>query len=214
MSSIVVAGNTSGSVTLTAPDVAGTTTLTLPATSGTVITTASNQTLTSPSFAGTPTGVGVLTSGTAVVASGTSIDFTGIPNWVKRITIMLSGVSTNGTSIILIQLGDSGGIETTGYVGAASYLDNAASAATTSFTNGIALSAINTAASTWNGSVTISNRTSNVWTASGVTANPEIPRTNPTGAYKSLSDTLDRIRITTVNGTDSFDAGSLNILYE
>jgi hypothetical protein len=114
----------------------------------------------------------------------------------------------------LIQLGDSGGIETTGYVGAASYLDNAASADTGSYTNGIALSRINTAASTWNGLITICNVNANIWAANGTTANPEIPRTNPTAASKTLSDVLDRIRITTVNGTDTFDAGSINILYE
>jgi len=55
-----------------------------------------------------------ITSGTAVAStSGTSIDFTGIPSWVKRITVMFDVVSTNGSAIILIQLGDSGGIETT-----------------------------------------------------------------------------------------------------
>jgi hypothetical protein len=60
---------------------------------------------------------GTITSGTAVSASGTSVDFTGIPSTAKRITVMFSGVSTNGTSIIQVQLGDSGGVETTGYVG-------------------------------------------------------------------------------------------------
>lgn len=156
-----------------------------------------------------------LTLGTAVAStSGTNIDFTGIPSWVERITVMFAGVSTNGTSIIQIQLGDSGGIETTGYVGAASYLDNAASADTGSYTSGIALSRINTAASTWNGSVVITNLNSNIWVANGLTANPEIPRTNPTAASKTLSDVLDRVRITTVNGTDTFDAGTINILYE
>jgi hypothetical protein len=214
MSAVVIAGDTSGSITLAAPAVAGTTTLTLPATSGTVLTTATGQTLTSPVIAGTPTGVGVLTLGTAVSVSGTSVDFTSIPSWVKRITVLFAGVSTSGTSIIIIQLGDSGGFETSGYSGVASYLDNAASAASTATTTGIALSAINTAPSTWNGEISISNYTGNGWTASGTTANPEIPRTNPTGYNKILSDRLDRIRITTVNGTDTFDAGILNIIYE
>lgn len=43
MSSVVISGNTSGTITLDAPAVAGTTTLTLPATSGTFITTGSPQ---------------------------------------------------------------------------------------------------------------------------------------------------------------------------
>ena len=57
-----------------------------------------------------------IASGTAVAStSGTSIDFTGIPSWVKRITVMLNGVSTNGTSPKLVQLG-SASISTTGYL--------------------------------------------------------------------------------------------------
>jgi len=56
---------------------------------------------------------GVIVSGTAVAStSGTSIDFTSIPSWVKRVTVMFAGVSTNGTGSYLIQIGDSGGIET------------------------------------------------------------------------------------------------------
>jgi hypothetical protein len=35
-----------------------------------------------------------------------------------------------------------------------------------------------------------------------------------TGGSVTLSGTLDRVRITTVSGTDTFDAGSINILYE
>jgi hypothetical protein len=34
------------------------------------------------------------------------------------------------------------------------------------------------------------------------------------GFQVSLSGTLDRIRLTTVNGSDTFDAGSINIIYE
>ena len=56
--------------------------------------------------------------GTAVAStSGTSIDFTGIPAWVERITVMFSGVSGSGTSNFLLQIGDAGGIENTGYSG-------------------------------------------------------------------------------------------------
>jgi hypothetical protein len=181
--------------------------LVAPGTSGNVLT--SNGTTWTSAVANT------LTSGTSqATTSGTSIDFTSIPSSIKMITVMFNGVSTNGTSIILVQLGDSGGIETTGYVGASSYLDDAASAAATSFTNGIALSAINTAGSTFNGLITICNVSSNVWVASGNTSNPQIARTNSASASKTLSGVLDRIRLTTVNGTDTFDAGSINILYQ
>ena len=76
---------------------------------------------------GVATNLYPLVSGTAVAStSGTSIDFTSIPSWVKRITLMLAGVSTNGTSDPLIQLGDSGGIENTGYVAGAAVITSGA----------------------------------------------------------------------------------------
>jgi len=105
-------GATSGSVTIDAPAVAGTNTLTLPAVTDTLVGLAATQTLTNKIIQG-----GAITSATAQAStSGTSIDFTSIPSWVKRITVMFNGVSLSGTSSILIQLGDSGGFENTGYV--------------------------------------------------------------------------------------------------
>lgn len=155
---------------------------------------------------------GVITSGTAVAStSGTSIDFTGIPNWVKRVTVMFNGVSTNGSSQVIIQLGDSGGVETSGYVGAASY----SVAAATSWSSGIMWADTSSALAAYvrHGTIVISNINSNVWASFGVTANT-IGNNFITSGTKELSATLDRIRITTVNGTDTFDAGSINILYE
>ena len=152
-----------------------------------------------------------LTLGVAqATTSGTSIDFVGIPAWVKRITLMFNGVSTNGTSNYLIQLGDAGGIETTGYLGAS---QDPAGASYSNFTNGIGVASA-LAANVWHGSIVISLVSSNNWTASYALA-----RSNNNGgafgaASKTLSDTLTQVRITTVNGTDLFDAGSVNILYE
>lgn len=154
-----------------------------------------------------------LTSGTAVTASGTSIDFTSIPSWVKRITVMFSGVSTSGTSAILVQLGDAGGIEATGYLGAGSYISGAPSS--TNYTAGFGILSVQ-AANLMHGSVTISliDIATSTWVASGALSlsNNNVGLT--TSGTKPLSATLDRVRITTVNGTDTFDAGSINILYE
>jgi hypothetical protein len=152
--------------------------------------------------------VGVINSRTAVAStSGTSIDFTGIPAGVKRITVMVSGVSTSGTSIPLVQLGDSGGVETTGYNG------SIISTAISSYA-GFPFYTSWTAATLANGIMILSllDSATNTWTM-----NSNIAITGAVGyagGAKALSATLDRVRITTVNGTDTFDAGSINILFE
>jgi hypothetical protein len=154
-----------------------------------------------------------ISRGTSVTASGTSVDFTSIPSWVKKITVMFSGVSTNGTSIIQVQLGDSGGIENTGYVAGTTSLGTSA-LGSTSFTTGFGIRSSNSAAATYQGSLVITNLSSNIWVANGCMYENSNYFSAPFGGSKTLSDALDRIRITTVNGTDTFDAGSINILYE
>ena len=154
-----------------------------------------------------------LTSGTAVAStSGTSIDFTSIPSWVKRVTVMFNGVSTNGSSIIQVQLGDSGGIENTGYVaGTLSAFDSLAG---TSFTSGFGIRTSNGSTVSYSGHMVFTNISGNVWICSGVLYAAANQALGVQAGNKTLSATLDRVRITTVNGTDTFDAGSINILYE
>lgn len=151
--------------------------------------------------------------GTAVTVSGTSVDFTSIPSWVKRITVMFNAVSTNGTSLPQIQLGDSGGIETTGYVSLANAV-NAAIAANS--TTGLLVNAAGNAGYVVTGIVTIVTLSSNLWISSTLTTtDSSVGNYTITGAgRKTLSDTLTTVRITTVNGTDTFDAGTINILFE
>ncbi len=169
-----------------------------------VLNTDGTTTITSPS--------NIIKSGTAVAStSGTSIDFTGIPSWVKKITVMFSGVSTNGTADLLIQLGDSGGVETTGYLGAASGFSSTVS--TSSYTAGFGITSAN-AANINHGSFVLTFLASNTWTMTGLIARSNAANTIITAGSKTLSGTLDRVRITTSNGTDTFDAGSINILYE
>lgn len=154
-----------------------------------------------------------LVSGTAVTASGTAVNFTGIPSWAKRITVMLSGVSTNGTSEYLIQLGDSGGIENTGYTSQASAVGG--SSATSSSTAGFNLLGVAaSAAGLYSGIAVITALGGgNSFVASGTIAR-SAASTAFFGGSKTLSDTLTQVRITTVNGTDAFDAGTINIIYE
>lgn len=160
---------------------------------------------------------GALISGTAQAStSGTSIDFTSIPSWVKRVTVLFSGVSTSGTSNWIVQVGDSGGIENTGYLGSASSLGTSTVQSSASATSGVTLSRQVNAGDTYSGICTISNITANSWIVSSAIYN--LNAANQTtllgGGSKELSATLDRIRITTVSGTDTFDAGSINIMYE
>jgi hypothetical protein len=177
--------------------------------------TLTNKTLTSPVVGGTPTGVGVLTSGTAVAStSGTSIDFTSIPSWVKRITFMLQGVSTNGASTVLLQLG-SGSVTTSGYLGSSSALIDALQGAAL-YTTGFGIGKESAAARVQHGALTLSllDSSTNAWVCSGVIAASNEARTAHTGGSIALAGVIDRVRLTTVNGTDTFDAGKVNILYE
>ena len=209
--------------TLTSPTIASivnTGTLTLPTSTDTLVgrattDTLTNKTLTSPVVGGTPTGVGVLTSSTAVAStSGTSIDFTSIPSWVKRITFMLQGVSTNGASTVLLQLG-SGSVKTSGYLGSSSALIDALQGAAL-YTTGFGLGKESAAARVQHGALTLSllDSSTNAWVCSGVIAASNEARTAHTGGSVALAGAIDRVRITTVNGTDTFDAGNVNLLFE
>ena len=159
-------------------------------------------------------GSSIITSGTAVAStSGTSIDFTGIPSWAKRITISLTSVSTNGSSDHLFQLG-AGSVTTIGYVGASSRIVSSA-AGSTNYTTGFGLNIGGGAGATvLHGSIVFTLVGSNIWVGSGNFATSNSSNTNINAGSITLSGTLDRVRITTVNGTDTFDAGSINILYE
>jgi Propanediol dehydratase, small subunit len=153
-----------------------------------------------------------LTRATAVATtSGTAVDFTGIPSWAKRITVMLDGVSTNGTAFPILQIGDSGGIESTGYVAIASVQTNVIQQSTASF---VLDSTPLTAATTRQGLITLANVSGNTWVASGNIHSASSSFCSSCAGSKTLSATLDRIRLTTVNGTDTFDGGTINILWE
>jgi hypothetical protein len=147
--------------------------------------------------------------------SGTSIDFTNIPSWAKKIIIQFVGVSTSGTSTPIIQIGDAGGIENTGYLSTYVVVVNAGASVGANHTDGFGLASA-AAASVLHGAITLSLEDSAgfTWVASGNLAYSNAAQVSAVAGSKSLSAALDRVRITTAGGTDTFDAGAINILYE
>ena len=180
----------------------------------------SDLTVTFPAGTGTAVVNGVssaIVSGTAVAStSGTSIDFTGIPSWVKRVTVMFNGVSTTGTSRVIIQLGDSGGIETSGYSSGSYFLQVGGSNGFIDGPSGFIIYWDEAAGLRYGVmQINLLNASTNLWSEFGnFVVDGSLDGTVICSGAKSLSATLDRVRITTVNGTDTFDAGSINILYE
>jgi hypothetical protein len=223
----MVFGNTSGGSVTIAPknDTATNYTLTIPDVDGTL------SLVDSQAFTGTPTAPtatagtnntqlattayvdGKMVLGTSLAStSGTSIDFTGIPAWTKRITIMFNGVSTNNSSLLILQLGsNSVGIETSGYF-STRFGVSSGSTFNQNSSQGFIVGGAGSGA-TASGLCQLCAITTNSWIHSSVMA--EFTNVGAaSGGNKYISSILDRIRITTVNGTDTFDAGSINIMYE
>ena len=150
-----------------------------------------------------------LTLGTSqATTSGTSIDFTGLPSWIKRITVLFVGVSTNGANNIQVQLGTGGTFVTTGYDSGA-----ANDSSSTPYTTGFGLTDGYAAVSLIYGALTLMNAGSNNWVGFG-NINKNGGSVNFFAGWLALGGTLDRVRLTTVGSTDTFDGGSVNILYE
>jgi hypothetical protein len=212
MSRITLSGNASGTgnFTLASPNSNTDRTLTLPDATGTVVTDSATQTLTNKTIQG-----GALTLGTAVAStSGTSIDFTGIPSWAKRVTVMFNGVSTNGTANVLIRVGSTS-FSTTGYSSSCAIINGGTSQQGSTAGLCVAYAAVSLA-DTFTGFATLSLFSSNRWVLSGSMQSSALAGSILlfSGGSPELAGALDRVRITTVNGTDTFDAGTINISYE
>ena len=201
---------------------AGTTALTLNA--------SQNATLAGTLGVGAVTSTGLVTgatgalypvvSGTAQAStSGTSITFTGIPSWAKRITVMFSNVTLSATSSIIVQIG-AGSIANTGYIGTAGGVGNTGNIMTViSYTTGFGMAGTASSANqSYNGNLSICllDSSTGLWVANGSTslAPGSFTGVQVCGGSKTLSGTLDRVSITTVGGTATFSTGSINILYE
>lgn len=161
--------------------------------------------MTQPFTHGTPT----------TTTSGTERDFTNLPSWVRRIIVSLNGVSLSGTALLRFRLGTSGGFATSGYLGAGSVI--AATVATLNQTAGFDVyNSAPAAADVYCGTIefTCIDPTNFIWVASGVFAQTSSARTYTVSGQVTLAGALTQVRLTTSNGTDTFDAGSINIHYE
>lgn len=156
-----------------------------------------------------------LVSGTTTSLSGTSVDFTGIPSWVKQITLAIESLSTNGTAFPEIQIGDSGGIETSGYLSTTLACSSSNTVVGGASTSGFFLQSI-LAANALSGVMTLTllDAATNRWNISGILNTNGSSTLIMVAGTKPLSATLDRVRFTTSNGTDAFDGGTVNILYQ
>ena len=157
-----------------------------------------------------------LVSGTAqATTSGTSITFSSIPSWVKRITVMFSNVSTNGSSNLQVQIG-SGSVTSSGYSSVGAQTGGGTQYLPTSVvTSGFVIYNQTGASASFSGQMILTLETSNTWVSGHNLIDAGVARVNSgAGTSGNLSGALDRVVITTVNGTDTFDAGSINILYE
>jgi hypothetical protein len=154
-----------------------------------------------------------ITVGTLTSATGSAVDFTGIPSGVKRITIAVLDVSTAGAFTPVLQLGDSGGIETTGYVASNTLVVNAAATSVTTFTNPGFPFGGQSAANSYNGKIVLDlvNPATNLWACSGIVGAATL--TSFPSGYKATSAVLDRVRFI-VGGSDTYDAGNFNISWE
>jgi len=155
-----------------------------------------------------------ITLGTPVPStSGTSIDFTGLPAGVKRVTISFVGVSTNGTSSLCVQIGPSGGIETSSYLSAAQHTGTGPTQSTISF---IGIDTSEAAASVIGGVMvlTLENSSNNTWSAFSTLYDSNVGLIATSAGTKAIAGALSKVRITTLGGANTFDAGEINIAYE
>ena len=191
MSSVVISGDTSGTVTVAAPAVAGSNTLTLQAA------TATNAVNTYGSTLNT--------------TSGTTALFSSIPSWAKKITVGLSSVTYASTSLISIQLGTSGGLVSSGYTGQVYTQNTSASTFSTAFL----LQAANASGSANSGIATLFlvDSTNNIWAFASTLGSVGSTAASMGGGRVALASVLTQLQISTVAGT-TFSAGAVNVFFE
>ena len=183
-----------------------------------VVATGSDGQVLTSTGAGSPPAFEAVSAGGTLTAkqattSGSSVDFTGIPAGTKWITMQFNSMGSNGTDLFGVQLGDSGGIETSGYLGNLSGINSGTSGQRAVYLNQFAIVNPAISAEAYCGIVHLRlfESSSYTWSMSSVMADEGGGQTNFFGAgQKSLSAELTQVRIMTSN---TFDEGNVSIQY-
>lgn len=204
-----------GAVSIDVPSTASTFTLTAPARTGNIITSADSGTVTGTMIAANTVALSNLVQPLTLMTaqnstSGTFIDFTGIPSWARRVTVMFNNISTNGSASYLLQIG-AGSITSSGYVSNSTTATGTNNVLWTSSTAGFAIFMAGAAEMLY-GHMILTHLGNNTWISSHTTNRNGW--TNMGAGAVTLGGTLDRVRLTTTNGTDAFDLGNMNVMYE
>lgn len=137
------------------------------------------------------------------------------PTWATKITIIVDSLSLSGTAALLTQLGTGSGLEVTGYKGCGGYYQNGASSGVANYTTGFG-DGTAAAANSRHGEITLrrADPSSNKWVAAGSIGLDNVATMINLGGSKVLAAALTTVRVTSSNGTDFFDVGSVNCMYE
>ena len=172
----------------------------------------SGQVLTSAGSSAAVSWADKVTRATSIATtSGTAHDFSSIPSGVKRITLMISGVSTNGTGNVILQLGSSGTPLASGYLGNYAEWQNGGNAGLSNHSTSFIITGTSAAGTTRHGAVTLTNLSGNIWTMTFTVSRGDSTFIYMGSGSVTLSGTLDILRL---SSTSTFDAGNINIIYE